>query len=1357
MALKDYLDKTGLSHLINSITSKLDSKVEKVSGKGLSTNDYTTNEKNKLSGIARGAEVNQNAFSNIVVGSTTISADSKTDTLTLTAGSNVTLTPDATNDKVTITATVPTKTSQLTNDSGFKTTDNNTTYSLSKSGSTITLKGSDGSTTSVTDSDTNTTYSVATQSANGLMSSGDKTKLDTIATNAEVNQNAFSKVVIGSTTIEADSKTDTLTLSAGSNVTLMPNATNDTVTIAAKDTTYGVATSSALGLVKSGTDITVDSSGNVSVNDDSHNHIISNVDGLQSSLDSKLSKTTYEYNKELILGSSGKVCIGVFPCYDSNISVEIKSTTNTTYHGTLIIATQNINTSQGGAYTATVYGDENNTLTSSIKIQYLSGSNAFSIYINLPSWSKNILHIQCVSLAGTPTNIATTVDSIPSTATIVPTNAFSHTHNYAGSSSAGGSATSAVKLDTSAGSATQPVYFSGGKPVACTYTIGKSVPSNAVFTDTTYSTATTSANGLMSSSDKTKLDSIATGANKTTVDSALSSSSTNPVQNKVVNSAISNLKTLVGSTSVSSQIDSAIDALNLSTTYIPASKKGAANGVAELDSAGKVPSSQLPSYVDDVLEYSGKSNFPSTGETGKIYVDTSTNLTYRWSGSAYVEISPSLALGTTSSTAFRGDYGNTAYTHAQAKGSAFSSGLYKITTNAQGHVTAATAVAKSDITGLGIPAQDTTYSAAGSSLGLVKTGGDVTISSGVITVNDDSHNHTIANVDNLQSTLDSKMNNGTELTGSNLNSVTSVGFYYSGGSNTCTNKPSGVDAFGMEVFKTASGYVTQILTEGNTVAGARYIRQYNANSWSSWLPLTGFSATPTSGQVVIADGANGKVKTSGYTIASSVPSGAKFTDTTYSAATTSAAGLMSKDDKAKLDGITASADSVSFSRSLTSGTKVGTITINGTGTDLYAPTNTDTHHTAKNIVGSSSTATSNVTAVTSNPYLNLIENGSVRSTHRISGSGATSVSTDTSGNITISSTNTTYSAGTGLSLSGTTFSNSGVRSVATGSTNGTISVNTGGTSAEVAVKGLGSAAYTDSSSYATSNHTHNYLPLAGGAMTGSIITPKNDNMGIIPDTNNYGQIGSSDKKFYRMYATTFYGALSGNASTASSAAKLTTARTIALSGDVTGSASFDGSADSTISATLASSGVTAGSYGQSANASPAHSGTFSVPYFTVDAKGRVTAASTKTITLPSDNNTHYKAVPHAGSSSSTSATATTNGNTYINIVENGSRSGGINIKGSGATSVTSDSNGVITVSSTNTTYSIGTASKAGLTKLYTSTGSGTDGTMTQNAITNAINAKGLPTVSSSDNGKFLRVVNGAWSAATIPSAENASF
>lgn len=86
------------------ITNAVANKVDKVSGKGLSANDYTTTEKNKLAGISENAEVNQNAFSNVVVGSTTISADSKTDTLTLVAGSNVTLTPDSTNDKITITA-----------------------------------------------------------------------------------------------------------------------------------------------------------------------------------------------------------------------------------------------------------------------------------------------------------------------------------------------------------------------------------------------------------------------------------------------------------------------------------------------------------------------------------------------------------------------------------------------------------------------------------------------------------------------------------------------------------------------------------------------------------------------------------------------------------------------------------------------------------------------------------------------------------------------------------------------------------------------------------------------------------------------------------------------------------------------------------------------------------------------------------------------------------------------------------------------------------------------------------------------------------------------------------------------------
>lgn len=79
-------------------------------------------------------------------------------------------------------------------------------------------------------------------------------------------------------------------------------------------------------------------------------------------------------------------------------------------------------------------------------------------------------------------------------------------------------------------------------------------------------------------------------------------------------------------------------AYDLAAGAIPLTQKGAANGVATLDSSGLIPTNQLPSYVDDVLEFANLAGFPATGETGKIYVALDTNKTYRWSGSAYVWI-----------------------------------------------------------------------------------------------------------------------------------------------------------------------------------------------------------------------------------------------------------------------------------------------------------------------------------------------------------------------------------------------------------------------------------------------------------------------------------------------------------------------------------------------------------------------------------------------------------------------------------------------------------------------------------------------------------------------------------------------
>lgn len=148
---------------------------------------------------------------------------------------------------------------------------------------------------------------------------------------------------------------------------------------------------------------------------------------------------------------------------------------------------------------------------------------------------------------------------------------------------------------------------------------------------------------------------------------------------------------------------------------------GAPNGVATLDAGGKVLTGQLPSYVDDVIEAADYAALPGTGETGKIYVTLDDNKTYRWSGSAYTEISASLALGETSSTAYRGDRGKIAYDHSQ-------------TTHAKTTAIDATDHALIDHTGMpGVPAAYTLPTASTTVLGGVKVDGtSINITDGVI-------------------------------------------------------------------------------------------------------------------------------------------------------------------------------------------------------------------------------------------------------------------------------------------------------------------------------------------------------------------------------------------------------------------------------------------------------------------------------------------------------------------------------------------------------------------------------------------------------------------------------------------------
>lgn len=193
------------------------------------------------------------------------------------------------------------------------------------------------------------------------------------------------------------------------------------------------------------------------------------------------------------------------------------------------------------------------------------------------------------------------------------------------------------------------------------HSVAVDVPSDAEFTDTTYEEATTSTAGLLSSADKTKLNNLGTAASKNVPTSGNASTTEVVMGNDTRLSDSRNAADVYSWAKAETKPTySASEVGAIATTA-----KGANNGVAELDSTGKVPSSQLPSYVDDVLEYDSISDFPLTGESGKIYVAKDTNVTYRWSGTTYVKIGSDLALGETSSTAYRGDRGKIAYDHSQ--------------------------------------------------------------------------------------------------------------------------------------------------------------------------------------------------------------------------------------------------------------------------------------------------------------------------------------------------------------------------------------------------------------------------------------------------------------------------------------------------------------------------------------------------------------------------------------------------------------------------------------------------------------------------------------------------------------------
>lgn len=237
-----------------------------------------------------------------------------------------------------------------------------------------------------------------------------------------------------------------------------------------------------------------------------------------------------------------------------------------------------------------------------------------------------------------------------------------------------------------------------------------------------------------------------------------------------------------------------------------------------------------------------------------------------------------------------------------------------------------------------------------------------------------------------------------------------LGVYYANYGNSISNKPSGVSQFALHVLLENNDSSTiQVLYSKNKI----YTRAYESSSWSSWTEIGagGITSIPQASSSALG-GIKIGYSDDGRNYAVELDSSGKAyvnvpwtdTNTIYNVATTSANGLMSSSDKSKLDRIQADADAVSFSRSLSSGTKIGTININGVNTDIYAPTAGEPVEYG--------VATSTTLGLVRIGYPESGKNYPVK----LNSSNQMYVNVPWTGN------NTTYSAGAGLSLSGTVFS-----------------------------------------------------------------------------------------------------------------------------------------------------------------------------------------------------------------------------------------------------------------------------------------------------------------------------------------------
>lgn len=968
------------------------------------------------------------------------------------------------------------------------------------------------------------------------------------------------------------------------------------------NTTYSVATSSKAGLVKSGGDITVATDGTVSVNDNSHGHVIGNIEGLQTALNNK----------------------------------------SNTGHTHLLSDVKPSNTDWPDQ---TLTGDnlEELLMDADAKIVALESSKA---PINHASDDKTYggasgVNYGHVKLSSAVNGTETITDSVAATPLAVKT--------------VNDKAVTGVTLSD------KTLTVTKGDGTSTTYTTK----------DTTYSVATSSKNGLMSAADKAKLDTVTANAqpNQNAFSEIIIGDTT------IAADAESDSLTLVAGSNITLTPDATNDKITITakdTTYSNFVKSGPGA------KSGLVPAPSTTAGTSKYLREDGTwVTPPNTNTTYTLSGVLTDNNTYTVtqtpsSGNATTAIIPAMSAASASAA------GKAGLVPAAAKGNQakFLRGdgtwqtptdtTYGLATESTDGLMSAEDYAR--LKNVQAGANNYTLPNAGSDLGGVKTGGVATISNGQITAISQAGKVTNA------LTFGEKTYDGSaakEITAADLGLASAMKFL--GSTTTTISDGATVGAITLSDGSSITPTAGNVVLYGNA--------EFVVNASNKWELLGNEGSYKVVQGAVSSPSASGTALAFIDTITQNANGQITATKKTVADATTSAHGLMTSAMVTKLNGITESADSVSFSRSLTSGTKVGTITINGTGTDLFAPTNTDQKVTsvgnhyapaadtsaALSVDASSTTAaTWDSTSLVTGVNLQRDAKGHV-----------TSLTVDSIKMPANPNTNTTYDLSGALDSGNSTY---------------TVTLTPSSGTADTAIIPVMSAASADAAGTAGLVPT----PAAGKQAKflrgdGTWQTPTNTNTLI----RVYRQTSGYDGNYPLLVSRTAAGSIgtAGSNGTYSGVYgvfregtnNLPTLLANPAKGTITATGGFKGTADAAISDGMGQEIVDTYATKSEAISSITGDGSSTTINYT-KADGTTGSFTTK------DTDTHYTTKMYATTSSGTANAAATNGNTYLRLFDNSTVRSSIKIQGGGSTTVTSDANGVITVNSVdnNTTYTAGT-------------------------------------------------------------------